>query len=111
MSVASDGSVELVHVGVRTVAFDCEWVERTGAVLGGAKISESRGRVAGLEVGLPIKVLGFDKGDVLVLGGSAYKDVRGDRLVVHDFHKVADADVLPEDFGPVYVWGIVEGIG
>lgn len=46
LSVASDGSVELVHVGVRTVAFDCEWVEGTGAVLGGAKISESRRRIA-----------------------------------------------------------------
>lgn len=113
LSVASDGSVEPVHVGVRTVAFDCERVERTSAVLGCAKISESRGRVAGLEVGLPIKVLGFDKGDVLVLGGSAYKDVGGDRFVVHYFHKVADADVLPEGLGPVYIWGPVmrEGVG
>jgi hypothetical protein len=113
LSVTSDGSVELVHVGIWTVAFDYEWVERTGAVLGCAKISESRGRVTGLEVGFPIEVLGFDKGDVLVLGGSAYKDVRGDRLVVHDFHKVADADVLPEGLGPVYVWGPLmrEGVG
>lgn len=113
LSVASNSSVELVHVGVRTVAFDCEGIEGTGAVLGGAKVSKGRRRVAGLEIGLSIEVLGFDKGDVLVLRGSAYKDVRRNRFVVHDFHKVADADVLPEGLAPVYVGGLVirKGIG
>lgn len=109
LSVASDGSVELVHVGVRTFAIDCEWVGGAGAILGGAKVSESRGRIAGLEVGLSIEVLGFDKGDVLVLGGSAYKDICGDRLVVHDFDKVADTDVLPDVLAPVYVGSLVIG--
>ena len=110
LPVARDGRVELVHVGIGTVAFDCERVEGTGAVLGGVKIRESGGRIAGFEVGLAIKVLGFDKGDVLVLGGSAYKDVGGNGFVVHDLDKIANADVLPEGLGPVCV-GMREGIG
>lgn len=103
MSVAGHGRVELVHVGIGTVAFDCEGVERAGAVASGAKIGKGRGRIARLEVGLAVEVLGFDKGDVLVLGGGAYKDVCGDRFVVRDSDKVADVDVLPEDALPVYV--------
>lgn len=102
MTVAGDGSVELVHVGVGTVAFDSEGVGGTGTVVGRAEVSESGRGIAGLEVRLSVEVLGFDKGDVVVFGGSAYKDVSGDRFIVQDFDKVADADVLPEGLGPVY---------
>lgn len=57
LSVASDSCVEFVHVGVRTVAFDCKGVEGTGAVLGRAKISENGRCISGLEVSLSIEVL------------------------------------------------------
>lgn len=101
LSVAGDGSVELVHVGVGTVALHLERVEGAGAVLGGAQVGKGGGRIAGLEVGLAVEVLGLDKGDVVVLGGRTDEDVGGDGLVVEDLDKVADADVLPEGLGPV----------
>ena len=103
LSVASYGSIEPVHVGIGTVAFDCERVELSGAVLRGAKIRKSRRGIARLEVGFAIEVLSFEKGDVFVIRGSAYKDVCGNGIVVHDFDKVADAYVLPEGLAPVNV--------
>lgn len=99
LTVSGGGSVELVHVWIGTVAIDSE---RGGCTeCGGAKVGESRGGVAGLEVCLSVEVLGFDKGDVVVLGGGAYEDVCGDGFVVEDLDKVADMDVLPEGLGPV----------
>ena len=47
------------------------------------------------EVRLSIKVLGFHESDVLIFRGGAYKDVSGDRLVVHDLDNIADADIFP----------------
>jgi len=102
-SVASNGGVELVQVDVGTVAFDRECVECVGAVLGSAKIRKKWDGIAGLEVSLAIEILGFEKSDVLVLGGRAYKHIRGDRFILRDFYKVAYADILPESILPVNV--------
>lgn len=65
------------------------------------EVSEGGTCVSGLEIRLSIKVLCLDKRHVFVLGGGAYEEISRNRLIVHDFDKVANSDILPHGFVPM----------
>ena len=91
-----------MHQNLRAVTVNRESVLCVGAGRGIAEVGKRRDGIARLEIGLAVQILGLDKGDVLVLARCANEYVSGDALMVEDFDKVANAQVLPGAALPVW---------